>query len=50
MHPGTGEMWLNENGPNGGDEINILQHGHNYGRPIVSYGRTYRGPWQCCIS
>ena len=46
MHPGTGEMWLNENGPNGGDEINILQAGHNYGWPIVSYGRTYRGPWQ----
>jgi glucose/arabinose dehydrogenase len=46
MHPGTGEMWLNENGPNGGDEINILQPGRNYGWPIVSYGRTYPGPWQ----
>lgn len=46
MHPGTGEMWQNENGPNGGDEINILRPGRNYGWPIVSYGRRYEGPWQ----
>jgi glucose/arabinose dehydrogenase len=46
VHPGTGEMWLNENGPNGGDEINILKPGANYGWPLVSYGRTYPGPWQ----
>jgi glucose/arabinose dehydrogenase len=46
LHPGTGEMWLNENGPNGGDEINILKPGANYGWPLVSYGRTYPGPWQ----
>jgi aldose sugar dehydrogenase len=46
MHPGTGEMWQNENGPNGGDEINILKPGRNYGWPLVSYGRTYPGPWQ----
>ena len=46
VHPGTGEMWLNENGPNGGDEINILKPGKNYGWPMVSYGRTYQGPWQ----
>jgi glucose/arabinose dehydrogenase len=46
MNPGTGEMWQNENGPNGGDEINILKPGRNYGWPIVSYGRTYPGPWQ----
>jgi len=46
MHPGTGEMWENENGPNGGDEINILRPGRNYGWPVVSYGRTYQGPWQ----
>ena len=43
LHPGTGEMWENENGPNGGDEINILKPGRNYGWPIVSYGRTTRG-------
>jgi glucose/arabinose dehydrogenase len=46
VHPGTGEMWQNENGPNGGDEINILKPGANYGWPWVSYGRTYPGPWQ----
>jgi glucose/arabinose dehydrogenase len=46
MHPVTGEMWLNENGPNGGDEINILKPGANYGWPLVSYGRTYTGAWQ----
>jgi glucose/arabinose dehydrogenase len=46
VHPGTGEMWLNENGPNGGDEINILEPGANYGWPMVSYGRKYEGPWQ----
>jgi glucose/arabinose dehydrogenase len=46
VHPGTGEMWLNENGPNGGDEVNILKPGRNYGWPLVSYGRTYQGPWQ----
>jgi glucose/arabinose dehydrogenase len=39
-------MWQNENGPNGGDEINILLPGRNYGWPVVSYGRTYSGPWQ----
>lgn len=46
VNPSTGEMWLNENGPNGGDEINILKPGANYGWPIVSYGRQYTGPWQ----
>jgi glucose/arabinose dehydrogenase len=46
VHPGTGEMWLNENGPNGGDEINVLKPGRNYGWPLVSYGRSYPGPWQ----
>ncbi len=46
LHPTTGEMWLNENGPNGGDEINILKPGKNYGWPLLSFGRTYQGPWQ----
>ncbi|HET7133834.1 MAG TPA: PQQ-dependent sugar dehydrogenase [Gammaproteobacteria bacterium] len=46
MHPGTGQMWENENGPNGGDEINVLVPGGNYGWPLVSLGRTYAGPWQ----
>jgi glucose/arabinose dehydrogenase len=38
-------MWQNENGPNGGDEINILKPGRNYGWPVVSYGRDYPGPY-----
>jgi glucose/arabinose dehydrogenase len=46
VHPITGEMWQNEMGPNGGDEINILRPGANYGWPIVSLGRSYPGPWQ----
>ena len=46
IHPGTGEVWLSEMGPNGGDEINILKPGRNYGWPLVSLGRTYPGPWQ----
>jgi len=46
MHPGTGAIWENENGPNGGDEINVLKAGANYGWPLVSLGRTYPGPWQ----
>ena len=45
-HPGTGAIWQIENGPNGGDEVNILVPGGNYGWPIVSLGRTYAGPWQ----
>ena len=45
-HPVTGEMWLSEMGPNGGDELNILKPGANYGWPIVSLGRSYPGPWQ----
>jgi glucose/arabinose dehydrogenase len=46
VHPGTGDLWQLEMGPNGGDEINILKPGANYGWPIVSLGRTYPGPWQ----
>ena len=42
-HPRTGEIWLHEHGPKGGDEINILQAGVNYGWPIVSHGREYYG-------
>ena len=46
FNPYTSELWETENGPNGGDELNIVRAGHNYGWPIVSYGRTYQGPWQ----
>lgn len=45
VHPGTGQIWQSENGPNGGDEVNVLVPGGNYGWPLVSLGRTYQGPW-----
>jgi len=44
VNPDTGDIWENENGPNGGDEINVLKPGKNYGWPVVSYGRFYLGP------
>jgi glucose/arabinose dehydrogenase len=43
VHPETGAVFQNENGPQGGDEINILKPGANYGWPIVSQGRDYSG-------
>jgi aldose sugar dehydrogenase len=46
VHPVSGELWNTENGPNGGDEINIIHRGRNYGWPVVSLGRSYEGPWQ----
>jgi glucose/arabinose dehydrogenase len=46
VHPVSGEVYLSEMGPNGGDEINKLVAGANYGWPHVSLGRTYPGPWQ----
>lgn len=44
VHPETGAIWNSENGPNGGDEINIILPGRNYGWPLVSFGREYPGP------
>jgi glucose/arabinose dehydrogenase len=44
LHPVTGELWADEHGPQGGDEVNIVLPGHNYGWPDVSYGRDYPGP------
>jgi glucose/arabinose dehydrogenase len=43
IHPQTGELWEHENGPMGGDEINIIKPGRNYGWPVISYGRAYNG-------
>jgi aldose sugar dehydrogenase len=43
VNPETGELWETEQGPSGGDEINILRTGRNYGWPVVSYGRNYWG-------
>jgi glucose/arabinose dehydrogenase len=44
MHPGTGVLWLSEHGPQGGDEINRVQAGKNYGWPTASYGCNYGEP------
>jgi aldose sugar dehydrogenase len=41
LHPGTGELWQSEHGPQGGDEINVAEAGRNYGWPLVTYGRNY---------
>ena len=43
FNPETGELWQAEIGPMGGDEVNILKPGHNYGWPLVSMGRNYTG-------
>lgn len=43
IHPTTGELWETENGPQGGDELNVILPGKNYGWPIISYGRSYSG-------
>ena len=44
VNPSTGQIWASEQGPNGGDEVNIIQAGKNYGWPVISYGRSYPGP------
>ena len=52
IHPETGELWASEHAAQGGDEVNIIRPGVNYGWPVVSYSREYTGqriserPWQ----
>jgi aldose sugar dehydrogenase len=43
IHPQTGELWDAEHGPQGGDEVNIIRAGRNYGWPVISFGRAYGG-------
>jgi aldose sugar dehydrogenase len=41
LHPATGELWITEHGPQGGDELNIVEPGKNHGWPVITYGRNY---------
>lgn len=43
FHPATGDLWENEFGPKGGDEVNIIKPGKNYGWPVITYGMEYSG-------
>lgn len=43
FHPETGELWESDNGPRGGDEVNIIEKGRNYGWPVIGYGVDYSG-------
>ncbi len=43
IHPRTGALWISEHGPRGGDEINAIAKGKNYGFPVIGYGREYSG-------
>jgi glucose/arabinose dehydrogenase len=43
IHPRTGKLWTSEHGPRGGDEINAVAKGRNYGFPVIGYGREYSG-------
>jgi glucose/arabinose dehydrogenase len=43
VHPVTGEIWENEHGPRGGDEVNLIRRGQNFGWPVVSFGVNYDG-------
>jgi len=42
VHPETGDVWQNEHGPQGGDEVNLIQAGLDYGWPVIGYGVNYR--------
>jgi aldose sugar dehydrogenase len=43
VHPETGEIWTHEHGPRGGDELNVMRAGNNYGWPEITYGINYNG-------
>ena len=43
LHPSTRQLWEAEHGPRGGDEVNIILRGHNYGWPVITYGKNYSG-------
>lgn len=43
FHPATGELWAAEHGPRGGDELNLIQKGGNYGWPVATFGINYNG-------
>lgn len=41
IHPATGDLWATEHGPQGGDELNLVQPGRNFGWPVITHGRNY---------
>jgi glucose/arabinose dehydrogenase len=43
IHPATGVLWIVEHGPRGGDEVNVIKRGANYGWPVIGYGIDYSG-------
>jgi aldose sugar dehydrogenase len=41
LNPASGELWTHEHGPQGGDEVNVMRAGRNYGWPVITYGVNY---------